>query len=312
MHIVITGIAGAIGSHVAERLLLDGHTVVGIDCVTSYYSKKTKMATLSEIKKAGAHIYLLDLTKDDLAKVIAPADVIFHFAAQPGISATTPFDDYVRNNIVATQRLLEAMVTHAPKAHLIFASTSSVYGVQATGNENAVPRPTSAYGATKLAAEQLALGYQRTGKLSVTVLRLFSVYGPRERPEKLFHRLIKHIHDGSPFPLHKGSEKHVRSFSFIGDVVDGCVAALVHRKKISGEIINLGTDKTHTTGEGIKLVEKIMKKKALVMHKPPRPGDQSETRAHIRKAKKLLDYRPKTTLEEGLKKEVAWFLHNRS
>ena len=186
-------------------------------------------------------------------------------------------------------------------------ATSSVYGLEATVDETVPPQPVSFYGTTKLAAEQLALALQRTNKLNVCSIRLYSVYGPRERPEKLYTMLVENLFFNKPFPLFEGSTKHERSFTYVGDIVEGLIAIIGKEANVNGEIINLGTDEVHTTGEGIDLVQKIMNKRLLIEQKPPRKGDQQRTAAVIDKARKLLNYNPKTSFEEGLKEQVKWY-----
>lgn len=310
MRIVVTGIAGAIGSHIAEHLVAEGHTVVGIDSLTPYYSRAIKGATLAELASRGVVTHILDLAQAELGDYLKDAEVIYHCAAQPGISSTTTFEEYAWNNIVATHRLLESARQLKTLKLFVMLSTSSVYGKDAVGSEGSEPKPTSHYGVTKLAAEQLALSYQREYAFPVTVLRLFSVYGPRERPEKLYHRLIQCIANDEAFPLYEGSQSHVRSFSYVSDIVDGCMAVLTHTPKCIGEIFNLGTAVTATTGEGISIIENLMGKKATFAIQPPRSGDQKETRAVIEKAKRLLGYDPRTRLEEGLEKQIQWYLDN--
>jgi nucleoside-diphosphate-sugar epimerase len=289
----------------AEALLRAGHNVRGLDSFSPYYSRKLKEINVADITAAGAQFFAVDLSRDDLAQFVEDADVIYHFAAQPGISAATPFSDYVENNIVATHRLLEA--AKAAKVKLfVHASTSSVYGKQASGDETIELKPASAYGVTKLAAEQLAMAYHRDQGLPVVVLRLFSVYGERERPEKLYHKFIESVLDKKPFPLHEGSESHVRSYTYVQDIVDGCLLVLDNPKAV-GEIFNLGTDKTITTGAGIAILEGILGEKANIVRMPPRPGDQVETAANIDKARKILGYDPKVRPEEGLARQAAWY-----
>ncbi len=306
MKILVTGVAGAIGSHVAERLSQLGHEVIGIDSMTDYYDSRIKELNLSDVKASGVKVFLNDLSIDDISKIIPDVEVIYHFAAQPGISAATGFDVYVKNNIVATHRLLEAVRGLSSLKAFIHISTSSVYGAKARGDETEAPRPTSYYGVTKLAAEQLAMAYQRQFNLPVTVLRLFSVYGERERPEKLYHKLIKSMLDGEAFPLYEGSEHHVRSYTYIQDVVDACVLVLENLKKSIGEIFNIGNDTSITTGEGIRALEEILGMKAKIQTLPKRSGDQSETAADITKARKILGYNPKVGIREGLSRQVAW------
>jgi UDP-glucuronate 4-epimerase len=307
VNILITGVAGFVGSHLAERLVSLGHQVRGIDCLTDYYSRDMKRLNLEQITGVGATCLPLDLAQDDLSEALQGAEIVYHLAAQPGISAHTPFDTYLRNNIVATQRLLEAVERSSNCQGMINISTSSVYGSDASGDESTEPKPTSYYGVTKLAAEQLVLAAAREGRLAACSLRLFSVYGPRERPDKLYTKLIHCILAGQPFPLHEGSEHHVRSYTYIADIVDGLVAVLSHWDRCGGEILNIGTDVTCTTGEAIKLAEEIIGKPARLNIRPRRPGDQQRTHANIAKARRLLGYNPTTTLADGLAQEVAWY-----
>jgi len=307
MKILVTGAAGFVGSHLAERLVALGHSVHGVDCLTDYYSRALKELNLGELHRHGVEVLPLDLAQDDLGPAVRGVEFVIHCAAQPGISATTPFEAYVRNNLTATHRLLQA-VENAPSLRgFVNISTSSVYGAFATQSETAEPRPTSYYGVTKLAAEQLALAYQRAKGMPVCSLRLFSVYGPRERPEKLYFRLIQAILEDKALPLYEGSEQHVRSYTYVADAVDGIVAVLGRWDRCVGEIFNIGTDSTITTGEGIRIVEEIIGKRVRVIAKPRRPGDQLKTQANIDKARRLLDYEPTTSPRVGLERQVAWY-----
>ena len=190
MNILITGIAGFIGSHLAERLIAEGHKVCGIDCFTPTYTRTLKCLNADALRAQGVNIWSLDLAVDDLHAAVRDVDVVYHLAAQPGLSATTAIDDYIRNNIIATQRLLEAVSAVDTVYAFINISTSSVYGMNATGDEASEPKPISSYGVTKLAAEQFVLARTRSTQFPTCSLRLFSVYGPRERPDKLFFRVI--------------------------------------------------------------------------------------------------------------------------
>jgi len=307
MHILVTGAAGFIGSHLSERLVALGHKVRGIDCLTDYYSKELKTLNLNQLKKNGVEFITADLAEDDLEAVVKDIEYVYHLAAQPGISATTEFDTYARNNITATYRLLEA-VKQAPHFRgLINISTSSVYGVDATGDETTEPKPTSYYGVTKLAAEQFVLSYARDQGLPACSMRLFSVYGPRERPEKLYPRLIGCILEDKEFPLYEGSKNHLRSYTYVGDIVQGLVAVLDNFDQCLGEIFNIGTDVAITTGEGIEIVESIIGEPAKKVISAKRPGDQLRTHANIEKARRILGYEPKTLPEEGLAQEVEWY-----
>lgn len=307
MKIFITGIAGAIGSHMAERLLKDGHEVVGVDALTPYYSPEIKKINKSDVESLGGKVFIRDLVVDDIGSLLEGVDFIFHFAAQPGISASTSFEDYVRNNIVATEKILQASLRIPSLKGFIHASTSSVYGSFAGGDEEVAPKPTSYYGVTKLAAEQLVLSYVRDKNFPATVLRFFSVYGERERPEKLYHKLIKAILEEKEFTVYQGAEKHIRSYTYVSDIIDGCMLILQNFEKAKGEIFNLGNNQTMTTGEGIDLIQEIIAKKAKLVLLPPRSGDQLETSANISKMQKVFGYNPKIQLKEGLTAEASWF-----
>jgi len=309
MRILVTGAAGFIASHLCEKLRDLGHEVVGLDNFNDYYSPALKRLNASDLKAKGIDVIEIDLN-DNLQTVFQnPYDYIYHLAAQPGISAETPLSDYVTNNIFATQNLLDAVAKYNPNLKsFINIATSSVYGLVANVDENVPAKPISFYGSTKLAAEQLVLGQQRLGKLKACSIRLYSVYGPRERPEKLYTKLIENLYSDKPFPLFEGSVKHERSFTYVGDIVDGLVAIIGKEDIVNGEIINLGTDEVHTTQEGINLVEEIMHKKLIIDHKPARKGDQEKTSAVIDKARRLLGYEPKVTFKKGLEQQVQWYL----
>lgn len=305
--ILVTGAGGYIGSHVAERLATLGHAVTGIDCLTDYYSRQQKELNVQAIQARGASFHKIDLAEDDLAPISRSADLVIHLAAQPGISAKVPFGDYLRNNLIASQRLLEHLERRDQPPGLIYISTSSVYGSDASGDETTEPKPTSYYGVTKLAAEQLILARFRDKGYPACSLRLFSVYGPRERPDKLYPRLISAALSGAEFPLYEGSWEHVRSYTYVGDIVDGIQIVVERFQDCIGEIFNIGTEASYTTGEGIRLVEEIIGRKVKIVVKPRRPGDQKSTQANIQKARALLGYDPQTSLRDGLEQTVAWY-----
>ena len=308
MRILVTGAAGFIASHLCEKLADLGHEVLGVDNFNDYYNPELKKLNANDLAKKGIKIFTVDLNAD-LSKVFEkPYDYIYHLAAQPGISSDTSLEEYVNNNIYATQNLLDAVLNYNSNLKsFINISTSSVYGIEATVNEEVPPRPVSFYGSTKLAAEQLVLGLQRLGRLNACSIRLYSVYGPRERPEKLYTKLIENLFNNKPFPLFEGSVKHERSFTYVSDIVDGLAAIIGKENVVDGEIINLGTDEVNTTQEGITAVEQIMNKTLIIDNKPPRKGDQQRTAAVIDKAKKLLNYEPKVTLKKGLEEQVRWY-----
>ena len=307
MKTLVTGAAGFIGSHLCEYLVSNGHEVTGLDCYSNYYSVALKKRNADDLGKRGIPVQDLDLSEDDCGPLLDQTEVVFHLAAQPGIAAHVTFEEYVKNNITATYRLLNACLDAGKVALFVNISTSSVYGYYATSPETEAPRPASYYGVTKLAAEQLVLSRSREGKMPACSLRLFSVYGPRERPEKLYTKLISAILNNEVFPLFEGSEMHRRSYTYVGDIVRGIAAVLANRDKCNGEIFNIGSDTEITTGRGIEIVEEILGKKAQKEMLPPRQGDQIRTHANIEKAKQMLGYHPIIQPEEGLKKQVEWY-----
>ncbi len=308
MKILVTGAAGFIGSHMCERLLLLGHEVVGLDNFSSYYDVNLKELNAEILSKQNIAIHRTDLRTDDLGKIISEdIDAIFHFAAQPGISANSTFEEYFSNNVLATQRMLDVIETLDSKPYFINIATSSIYGLEATLTEDEAPLPASWYGVTKQAAEQLVLAYSRRGLLKATSLRLYSVYGPRERPDKLYTLLIGSVLNKKPFPLFKGSEKHLRSFTYVQDIIDGIVSVLDYQEACNGEVFNLGTEEENSTQTGIDTIEEILDVPVQIENRPVRAGDQSRTKANIDKARRILNYNPQTSLKEGLEAQVAWY-----
>ena len=312
MKILITGVAGFIGSHTAERLLELGHEVVGIDNFSEYYDVILKQENAKSVKAKGGKIIKLDLRSEDFHKNLdTNFDYIFHFAAQPGILQTSTFEDYVSNNIIATKHAVDFALRCKTLKLFVNIGTSSVYGLEATSPESTIPKPASFYGVTKLAAEQLVLQKSREKQMKACSLRLFSVIGPRDRPEKLFAKLIDFGLKNKAFPLFEGSDKHLRSFTYVGDIVDGVVAVINKEDIVDGEIINLGIETEYTTKQGIEAVESVLGKSIKIKIILKRPGDQYRTKANIEKAKRLLNYNPKTTLLDSIEAQVKWFKENR-
>ncbi|QXP61634.1 NAD-dependent epimerase/dehydratase family protein [Olleya sp. HaHaR_3_96] len=311
MKILVTGAAGFIGSHTCERLRDLGHEVVGLDNFNDYYSVKLKNLNEKSLLEKGIKIIKTDLRDDNLTDVL-PKDInyIFHFAAQPGISESSTFEDYFTNNIIATKNLIDYALACQNLELLVNIGTSSIYGLEATFPESKVPKPASHYGVTKLAAEQLVLQKSREKLFKSCSLRLYSVIGPRERPEKMYTKLIACAYNGEAFPLYDGSASHLRSFTYVGDIVDGIVSVIGNDAKVDGEIINLGTEVEYTTQEGIEAVEEVIGQSIKIDNVKARVGDQLRTKANIDKARQLLDYNPQTTLLEGVKAQVAWYKAN--
>ncbi len=308
MKILVTGAAGFIGSHMCERLSSLGYQVTGLDNFSDYYNVELKKANAAALHKKNISVINEDLCSGDLSKIL-PSDIhyIFHFAGQPGISKDSTFESYQQNNFIATHNLLEYAQKLPDIKMFVNISTSSVYGLQATYAEDEEPKPASDYGVTKLAAEQLVLSRARLGILNSCSLRLFSVYGPRERPDKLFTRLIDCGINNKEFPLFEGSKNHLRSFTFVGDIIDGIQRVIGREEICNNQIFNIGTEAECSTAEGIQAVEEILDTTILFKNLPPRSGDQLKTNANISKARRLLGYNPKTTLLEGVSQQIEWF-----
>jgi len=308
MRILITGIAGFVGSHTAESFLALGHEVIGIDNFNDHYGVALKEMNANAVRKQGADIIKMDLREaDGYNQLPKDFDYIFHFAAQPGISQTSTFEDYLSNNVIATKYLLDFALECTQLKLFVNIGTSSIYGLQATFPEDVMARPASYYGVTKLAAEQLVLQKTREKKLRSCSLRLYSVIGPRERPEKMYSKLIDLGLKDKAFPLFEGSEKHLRSFTFVGDIVDGIISVVGKESVVDGEIFNLGIEAEHSTQDGINAVAEVIGKEIKIEMKPKRPGDQLRTKANIDKARRLLNYDPQTSLIDSVKAQVDWY-----
>jgi len=311
MRIFITGIAGFIGSHLAEALKHKGHDVSGIDNFNGYYPQNLKQANAQQLKDLNVQVHHRDLVTDKLDGLLDKVDVVYHAAAQPGISIEVPLSSYVRNNIIATDALLTSCARLKDKPRLfVNISTSSVYGKYATGGEDAPAEPISHYGVTKLAAEQLALSYARQQIMPVCSMRLFSVFGPRERPDKLLPMLINNLLENKEITIYEGSKEHRRSFSYVKDIVEGLMLLLSNIDKCNAEIFNLGSSVENTTGEVIRKVEEILQRKARIKYLPKRLGEQNQTHANISKAENTLSYYPQTELSTALKESILYYRQN--
>jgi nucleoside-diphosphate-sugar epimerase len=304
MNCVVTGAAGFIGSHLCEQLLADGHTVTGIDCFTDYYPRSVKERNLTVCRDHQRFTFReLDLSGGVPPEVVAGAEWVFHLAAMPGLTRSwLDFDLYARHNITATHRLLEGLKGSTTLQRLIYASTSSVYGKYASGDESLPTRPSSPYGMTKLAAENLCRVYGEEFGLPTVVLRYFSVYGPRQRPEMGYHLFIDAILKGKPITL-TGDGLQVRGNTYIADCVE---ATLKATRAMPGETFNLGGGELVTVLEVIRKLERIIGKPAILERHPPRKGDQLATGADVTKLTRHVGWKPSTSLDEGLAKQVDW------
>ncbi len=303
---LVTGAAGFIGSHLCEALLKDGHDVVGLDAFIPYYPRPVKEDNLASLRTTERFTFHeVDLRSADLDPLLDGVDVLFHLAAMPGlVKSWSDFSLYATCNIEATQRLLETACDRKV-GHVIHVSTSSVYGKEATGDETRPLQPFSPYGLTKLAAENLCRAYEANFGLPMTILRYFSVYGPRQRPDMAYHILIRCLLEGTPFKLF-GDGEQTRSNTYVADCVAATMLAAKHRETTRGEVFNIGGGEVVSLNKVIELMEELTGKKAVIERHPARPGDQKHTAADISKARELLGYNPRTPVREGLTAEVAW------
>jgi len=297
MKYLVTGAAGFIGSQLAEALVADGHDVVGVDCFTDYYDVGAK-----ERNAGGLDVRRLDLADDALE--LTGVDGVFHLAGQPGVrSFGEAFPLYVRRNVLATQRVFEACA--AAGVRVVFASSSSVYGDAESypTPEGAQPRPLSPYGVTKLACEHLAHAYAQSFSLDVVVLRYFTVYGPRQRPDMFFRRVCERLLDGGEFEIF-GSGEQSRSFTYVGDVVDATCAAM--ERAPSRETYNVGGGDESTMLAAIALLEEVSGRSLAVRRTEVARGDMLRTSADISRIREQLGWQPRTSLRDGLQAEWSW------
>ena len=301
MRAVITGAAGFIGSTLCDALLARGDELVPIDCFTPYYDRTDK-----ERNSRGFTVVDADLCTADLAPIVRGADVVFHFAAQPGVRASWSdgFDTCERHNVLATQRLLEAVAASAVP-RLVFASSSSVYGAASgTVYEDSLLRPRSPYGVTKLAGEALCAAYAAERDVHVVMLRLFTVYGPRQRPDMAIHRLIESALGGDAFPLY-GDGARRRDFTYVDDVVSAAVLAATAEAE-TGSIFNVAGGVSIELSELVDVVARAVGRPPRLERRDRQPGDVPATAAQTKQAESVLGWRPSVALGDGIAAQVAW------
>jgi UDP-glucose 4-epimerase len=307
---LVTGCCGFIGSHLVESLLADGHEVVGVDCLNDNYDRRRKLANVEPAREHEAFDFVpFDLARadDDLQALVDECAVVFHLAAEPGVRSSwgARFEQYTRNNVLATQRVLEA-VRRASGTRVIYASSSSVYGHAEAlpTTEDALPRPYSPYGVTKLAAEHLCSLYWGNHGLETVSLRYFSVYGPRQRPDMAFHRFARAALRGEPLVVF-GDGEQTRDFTYVGDVVRATRAA-AEAPAAAGGVYNIGGGSRVSVNQALGLLAQFAGRALDVDYAGTEKGDVRDTGADTTRARADLGYDPRQAFAGGLLAEFEW------
>jgi UDP-glucuronate 4-epimerase len=311
MRVLVTGGAGFIGSHVAERLLRERHQVVIIDDLNDFYAPDLKRMNIEQVRRAGPiQFHEVDICQaKTVSQIVAanPPDAVIHLAARAGVrpSLSDPLL-YEQVNVQGTISLLEACRRYGVRK-FVFASSSSIYGLA-----NRVPfieddhhnLPISPYAATKLAGEKICFTYSHLYGIRVVCLRFFTVYGPRQRPDLAIRKFTEMIDRGQPIPVF-GDGTSGRDYTFVDDTVDGIMAALSYDTQY--EIFNLGNSHPVTLNTFIATLEEALGQKAQIQRHPDQPGDVPITYADISKAQRLLNYQPQTPFSDGIQKFIEWY-----
>ena len=304
---LVTGAAGFIGSHLAEALVTRGHRVIGVDAFVDFYPRAFKEQNLARLRQSpNFRLSETDLNTADLQKLLTGVDFVFHLAAQAGVRTSwgEGFASYVENNVLATQRLLEAAKQSGVK-RVIYASSSSVYGNAAVQpvREDSPTAPISPYGVTKLAAEHLCRLYTTEHGLPTISLRYFTVFGPRQRPDMAFHKFIRAILTGDPITVY-GDGEQSRDFTYVGDIVAANLAAMHHGHP--GAWYNLGGGTRVTVNQVLRMLEQIMDRPANVIYQARQFGDAAHTAADTTAARNDLEFAPRYAWADGLRLEAEW------
>ena len=307
MNALVTGVAGFIGSTLAEQLCAKGADVVGLDSFTDYYSRAAKERNLSGLQNQPRFRFVeASIRNADLAGLLADRTHVFHLAAQAGVRRSwgRDFAVYTVNNIEATQILLEACTQH-PIERLVYASSSSVYGddVALPMREDALPQPLSPYGVTKLAAEQLCHLYHVNHGVPTVSLRYFTVYGPRQRPDMGFYKFLRAVIGGQPI-TDFGDGSQTRDFTFVADAVAATIAAAT--RGLPGRVYNIGGGARISISAVLELIGRITGRQPLVTIDSAQKGDMRHTYADTALARTDLLFQPTVSLEEGLAAEYRW------
>ncbi len=301
MRTLVTGAAGFVGSHLCEDLIARGDEIVGVDCFLDNYERGIKEAQIAGLREhAGFELIESTILDLDLAKALTGVDRVFHLAALPGVRPSwgTAFADYLTHNVLSTQALLEAS-KEAGIGRLVYASSSSVYGDTDVlpMREDAITRPYSPYGVTKLAAEHMVRLYSRNFGLPTVSVRYFTVYGPRQRPDMAIQRFLSAARDGTPIRVF-GDGLQSRDFTYVADIVEGTRCAAETGEP--GAVYNIGGGSRVTLNGLISMIEAVSGASLNVHREPGKPGDVRSTEADCRLARDVLEFIPTISLEEGL------------
>lgn len=314
--ILVTGGAGFIGSHLVKKLLQQKNQVLSLDNFDPFYNSNIKKTNVATALKNPRYTLIRGDIRDQnlLMKIFCQNhfDLVIHLAAKVGVrpSLENPAE-YFDVNVLGTLNLLEQARLHKIK-NFIFASSSSVYGANTKvpfPEKDITDHPLSPYGASKKAGELLCYNYHQLYKLNIAVLRFFTVYGPRQRPDMAIYKFTKLIDEDKTISLYDHG-KSQRDYTYIDDIVQGIVNTIKYHRGF--EIYNLGNSQTTPLITLVKLLEKYLDKKAKIKKLPPQPGDLPKTWADITKAKKLLHFDPKTNIEKGIQKFIQWYLKLKS
>ena len=306
MRVLVTGGAGFVGSHLVEALLARGDSVVVLDSFDDYYSPSIKRQNLAALRSKITLVEgdIRDVTV--LSKALEGVDVVAHLAARPGVRASLEQPSlYVDNNVAGTQTLIQSML-EANVMRMVFASSSSVYGARASGpfrEDDVVLEPVSPYAASKLAGEHLCHAASTTWGMQINCLRLFTVYGPRQRPEMAIHLFARHALEGKAIPRF-GRGESLRDYTYVSDVVAGILAAM--DRPDGFQVYNIGNDNPVTLDDLIGRLSTALGLSIAVDALEEQPGDVPRTWASIDLAERALSYRPQVSLDEGLRRFVAW------
>ena len=307
MTCLVTGAAGFIGSHLCRKLIKEGFSVTGIDSFTDSYPKWIKEKNIKPLmREKNFKLLSSDLNDLELNKLLSKTDYVFHHAAQAGVRASwgENFSVYIKNNIEATQKLLEAAKNSRIKK-FIYASSSSVYGFcpELPMSETSSLYPFSPYGVSKLAAEHLCFLYFKNYNVPTVSLRFFTVYGPGQRPDMAFHKFFKAIAEDKQITVY-GDGKQTRDFTYVDDIIEANFSSL--KNGVPGEIYNIGGGSRKKLEEIFPIIESICQKKIKKNREEKQRGDVPHTLADIQKAHKELNYSPQIQLSDGLKEEWTW------